>query len=311
MPTVSVVIPTYNRADLLEEALSSVLQQTYQDFEVIIVDDGSTDDTRERVAALQSDPRMRYVYQENHGLAGARNTGIRASRGDYIALLDDDDIWLPDKLEKQMSLMAVDDQADVVHCDFRFVDLACNPLPMRYQRPASRGTLYEDLMYGNMIAGSGSAVLIRARCLAEVGLFDENLPACEDQDLWRRMALAQHNFVYLDEVLLYIRWHTSNMQKDPERMAIAWMQYLDKLRLEAPPPFRRHLPEVAYLTYSRIVFSFLGARCFSQTASFVARIAPLGPRYVIRFSVELLRYSVHLLMGILSRLKQQISPRML
>ena len=277
MPMVSVVIPTYNRADLLEEVLRSVLQQTYQDFEVIIVDDGSTDDTRERVAAFQSDPRVRYIYQENRGLAGARNTGIRASQGDYIAFLDDDDIWLRDKLEKQMSLMTANDQADVVYCDFRFVDLVGNLLTKQYQRPASRGTLYEDLMYSNVIAGSGSAVLIRAKCFAEVGLFDEDLPACEDQDLWRRMALAQHNFVYLDEVLLYIRWHTWNMQKDPERMAIAKLRYLEKLHRETPPPFRHHLPEVAYLTYRPMVLSLL------------ARIARLGPRYTLRFSGTLLR----------------------
>lgn len=291
MPTVSVVIPTYNRADLLEEALRSGLQQTYQDFEVIIVDDGSTDHTRERVAGFQSDPRVRYIYQENRGPSAARNTGIRASQGSYVALLDSDDIWLPDKLQKQMSLMTADDRVDVVYCDFRFVDLAGNLLPLRYSRPASRGTLYEDLMYGNVLTGSDSAVLVRARCFAEVGLFDESLPALEDQDLWRRMALA-HHFVYLDEVLLYIRWHASNIQKEPERMAVAKMRYLEKLCQETPLEFRHHLPEVAYLTYEEIALSLLSARRFSEAASMLGKIALLGPKYIIRVSWPLLKVHI-------------------
>jgi glycosyltransferase involved in cell wall biosynthesis len=287
MPCVSVVIPTYNRAQLVQDAIRSVLQQTYTHFELIVVDDGSTDDTREQVAAFQRDPRVRYIYQENRGLSAARNAGIRAAQGEYIALLDSDDLWLPAKLEEQMNLLATDGGADVVYCDLREIDLAGNVLSAVWQRPPSLGTLYEDLMYGNVITGSGSSVLVRAKCFAQVGLFDEALAACEDQDLWRRMSLAQRKFVYLDQVLVHIRRHAANMQNDLSRMARARLQYLEKLRLETPSPFRHHLPEVAYLTYAQLAINYLVVRRLSGAARFSAKIVSLGPRYALRFLGEL------------------------
>jgi glycosyltransferase involved in cell wall biosynthesis len=304
-PAVSVVIPTHNRADLLEQAIASVLRQSYQNFEIIVVDDGSTDDTRARVDALD-DRRVRYVYQRNQGLAAARNTGIRASRADYIALLDDDDVWLSDKLRKQMTVMQAQERVDVVHCDFRFVDLAGNRLPIEYRRPASRGSLYEDLMFGNVITGSGSAVLIRSSCFDHVGLFDEKLRAREDQDLWRRLALAQHRFLCLDDVLLHIRWHSSNMQKDPRRMADANLQYLEKLRAEAPPEFRRHLPEVAYELYSTAALAFVECGRAREALPLAGRIAMLGPKYFLRFTREIRRPWLRTVATRLSRLKRLV-----
>jgi glycosyltransferase involved in cell wall biosynthesis len=275
---------------MLQDALRSVLHQTYRDFEVIVVDDGSTDDTRRQIAEFQNDTRLRYLYQENRGLAAARNTGIRASHGEYVALLDDDDLWLPSKLEKQVHLLEVNDQIAVAYCDFRFVDVSGNLIATKWRRPASRATIYEGLMYDNVIAGSGSAVLIRRQCLEEVGPFDESLQASEDQDLWRRIAL-KHRFGYIDEVLVHIRWHPQSMQRNPERMARGKLHYLEKLRMEVPTRLRNHLPNVTYHTYASIAWTFFDVDRFDEAKPFIRRIANLGPGFLLRFVLTLCFYS--------------------
>jgi hypothetical protein len=146
--------------------------------------------------------------------------------------------------------------------------------------------------------------LVRSKCFAQAGLFDESLRAREDQDMWRRMALANHHFLCLDEVLLYIRWHESNMQKDPERMADANLRYLEKLRLETPPEFRHHLPEVAYHLYSTSALALAESGHSARAVPFAARIARLGPRYLTRFAREFRRLPVQAIRQRLSRLKR-------
>ena len=291
VPSVSVVIPTYNRGQLLEQAIQSVLDQTYRDLELIVVDDGSTDDTRRRVVAV-ADDRVRYIHQRNAGLAGARNTGIREARGDYVAFLDDDDVWMAEKLERQMAIMQSRPNVAVVHCGFRFVDLEGNPVSMEYRRPPSRGSLYEDLMYANVISGSGSAAVVRARCFIDAGTFDPTLRAREDQDMWRRLALAGHEFACVDEALVDIRWHAANMQKDPRRMAEANMRYLDKLRLEVPAECRHHLRDVADDLYTTAAMALVDAGLTLQAVPFAARSAALGPARFFRIAAAVGRLAV-------------------
>ena len=118
MPTVSVIIPAYNRADLIGETLESVFAQTYRDYEIIVVDDGSTDNTKEVLASLAAAGKLRYTYQENAGLPAARNTGIRLAVGKYVAFLDSDDLFAPDKLEKQVAVFEANLDAMLVHSGF-------------------------------------------------------------------------------------------------------------------------------------------------------------------------------------------------
>jgi len=301
MPTVSVIIPTHNRAGLLEQAVRSVLGQTYHDLELIVVDDGSTDDTRARVASFARDARVRYEYQERSGPSRARNIGIRASAGSYIAFLDDDDVWLPEKLTKQMAILSAQHDVDVAYCGFTWIDAEGNVMPLVYRRPERRGTLYEDLMYGNVIAGSGSSVLLRSKCFVGVGLFDESLRVYEDQDMWRRLALAGCEFVFVDETLLHIRRHDFGSQRDRARVAADSLLYLDKLRAEAPREFRHHLPEIAYgiLSESAVALFLLGRG--GEMMDLVAKIVALGPRYVLRFIVRLVPARLQSGVGMLSR----------
>ena len=156
-------------------------------------------------------------------------------------------------------------------------------------------------MYGNVIAGSGSAVLLRSRCFADVGLFDESLRVYEDQDMWRRLALAGCEFVFVDETLLHIRRHGFGSQRDRERVAADSLRYLEKLRAEAPREFRHHLPEVEYgiLSESAVALFLLGRG--GEMMDLIAKIVTLGPRYALRFIVRIGPARLRSGVGMLSR----------
>ena len=186
-PTVSVIIPTYNRAHLISRAIKSVLNQTYQDFEVIVVDDGSTDNT-EKIVKSFNDSRIRYIRHEmNRGGAAARNTGIKAARGEYIAFLDSDDEWLPEKLRRQVEyLESSDEKVGVVYCSQYLQDDSTNTVG----EPG--GDLYTGNVYKYLLRGwcppTTSLFLVKYRLLTEVGFFDPSLPSFQDYDLWLRLA---------------------------------------------------------------------------------------------------------------------------
>jgi glycosyltransferase involved in cell wall biosynthesis len=184
MPRVSVVIPTYNSAASLREAIESVLGQTYLDFEVIVIDDGSTDDT-ERVVRSFGD-RVCYVSQRNSGAGAARNQGIRTSRGSYVAFLDSDDLWVPSKLEDQIPLLDRDPEIGLVYSDWAVVAEQGEDVPSYLRNlPAASGYVFDGLVQCGFILTSGTVV--RRSCLDEVGYFDETLSIAQDYDLWLRI----------------------------------------------------------------------------------------------------------------------------
>lgn len=191
-PRVSVVIPCYNRARHIEKAIDSVFGQTTGNVEIILVDDGSTDNTRDIIAGKYGD-RVRYIYQENQGIPGARNTGIRQARGEYVAFLDSDDYWRPNKLERQLALFEAHPEYGMVACRCDKIQCAENPKkpnrPLSYQgRRGKSGWVLKDLFVKNFIRTS--SVIIRRNCFEKVGLFDETLLQTQDYDLWLRMAAA-------------------------------------------------------------------------------------------------------------------------
>lgn len=185
-PTVSVIIPTYNRAHLVVRAIRSVLNQSFQDFEIIVVDDGSTDNTEEVINNF-NDSRIRYIrHEKNRGVSAARNTGILAARGEYIAFLDSDDEWLPQKLEKQVkAFKTLEEKVGLIYTGICFVDPSGRPLGER--RSTFSGYVFHELLKRNII-GTASSVMLRRKCLISTGLFDEALPFREDYDLWIRIA---------------------------------------------------------------------------------------------------------------------------
>lgn len=184
MPEVSAIVPTYNRANVLPRALDSILSQTYDDIELIVVDDNSEDDTRTIVESY-SDPRVKYIRHEtNKGANSARNTGIKESNGDYIAFLDDDDEWLAEKIHTQLtSLKQLDDSYGMAYSGRQIVE---NGNVIEEYKPNLEGELFNDLLKENFIPSE--TPLIRYECFDNVGLFDERFRSCQDWDMWLRIS---------------------------------------------------------------------------------------------------------------------------
>ena len=196
---VTTIIPTFNRAELLAQALESVLQQSVTPDEIIVVDDGSTDDTPE-VLRLYKD-RVRIIRQENRGVSAARNRGIQNARHEWLAFLDSDDLWLPRKLETQIK--ALQEQGEYKVCytneEWRKNNVWKNP-GKKHQKYS--GWIYEKCLPLCII--SPSSVILHKSVFETVGLFDENLPACEDYDLWLRVA-SRFPVLYLPQRLIVKR----------------------------------------------------------------------------------------------------------
>lgn len=233
-PKISVIIPTYNRSRFLGTALRSVLDQTYTNFEIVVVDDGSTDDTRSVVATFKADPRVRYIHQENRGggAANARNTGVRNSRGDLIAFLDDDDVWLPAKLERQLEALAAEPRADVAWCAVYGENLGPNGEAGARWVARYHPARYRELLLGPFVVAPGSTILVRSTCFKEIGLFDESL-VFSDMDMVQRLGTA-YAFVYVDEALAVYRHHADNMSADADLVLREWRRLLDKIERRIP-----------------------------------------------------------------------------
>ncbi|MBT8339279.1 MAG: glycosyltransferase family 2 protein [Desulfatitalea sp.] len=182
LPHVSVVLPTYNRATMVTRAIDSVLEQSYPHFELIVVDDGSTDSTAERLRGYGA--RITVITTENNGVSAARNHGILASRGEWLALIDSDDTWLPEKLATQVAYFMAHPQMMICQTEEIWIRNGQRVNPkQRHQKQA--GMIFEKSLPLCLV--SPSAVMIQRHLLEEVGLFDETLPACEDYDLWLRI----------------------------------------------------------------------------------------------------------------------------
>lgn len=213
---VSVVVTCYNYGRYLAQSVESALAQAYGNLEVIVVDDGSTDNTPEVAGELLKDPRVRCIRQKNAGQANAKNTGIRASTGEFIAFLDADDFWETGKLEKQMPLFS-DPLVGVVYSRAHTVDdlgLAVVPDPPgKYLLPRS-GRVTGQLFFDNFVPFSSAVV--RRECLEKVGIFDESLKMGIDWDLWLRISVS-YAFAYVDEPLLAYRvGHPGQMSRNLE-----------------------------------------------------------------------------------------------
>src|SRR5262245_47736384 len=219
-PLVSVVVPAYNCAPLIGETLESVYGQTYGNWEVIVIDDGSTDETRAALAPHIG--RIRYFHQENRGTAAARNAGVRQARGELIAFLDHDDIWLPQKLELQVQVIQGSSECALVFTDGETftADGIRKPsvISTRFDRLIDahrtedlmvvKGDIFRNLLFGNEIA-SASAVVVRRECLERAGGFDEGIAISDDYDLWLRIA-RQHMVALIRRRLYKWRWHDAS-----------------------------------------------------------------------------------------------------
>ncbi|MFZ5652192.1 MAG: glycosyltransferase family 2 protein [Bacillota bacterium] len=205
MPLVSVIVPTCNRAGMLERAVESVLEQTFRDFELIVVDDGSTDKTGEAIKKYSE--RLRYFAKKNGGVASARNLGIKKARGELVAWLDDDDFFYPQKIEKQVTYFKKHPEAGLVYTGHVTIDLTARQTRKSYLVPplfrdceSLRNALLKHCFFAN------STVMMKKECFDLAGTFDERLGHTVDYDMWLRTA-AFFRFGCVPEVLAGYQWH--------------------------------------------------------------------------------------------------------
>ena len=193
---ISVIIPTYNRRNTLPRAVESVLNQIYKPIEIIVVDDGSTDGTKEMFSEMY--PLVRYIYQANSGVSSARNTGINSASGDWIALLDSDDEWLPDKLDRQVKLLQ--DNAEIRFCHTNEIWIRNNVrINQKKKHQKYGGKIFNKCL--DICRISPSSSLFHTSVIKDVGLFDESLDVCEDYDLWLRIT-SKYPILFLDQPLI-------------------------------------------------------------------------------------------------------------
>jgi glycosyltransferase involved in cell wall biosynthesis len=222
-PLVTVIIPSYNMAHFVGEAIDSVLKQTYPHFEIIVIDDGSTDTTGGAVRLFQ-DPRIRYVYQDNRGLSAARNTGLRLAKGDYIAFLDADDRFLSNKLELQVDFLETHPDVGLVVGGMERV--AMNGRTYYRERPRSGHVPVERLLWGGDFVVH--ATLMRKEWTDITGFFDESLQAAEDWDFYLRMALFGCRIERIPAIVCVYRYTASSMYEDVERQVREMSRVIEK-----------------------------------------------------------------------------------
>ena len=193
---ISVIIPTYNRKETLKRAIQSVLIQSYTPYEIIVIDDGSDDGTKEWLK--DNYPNVKYIYQMNSGVSSARNKGIKFARGDWIALLDSDDEWLPSKLKDQANEIESNPAAKFLHTNEIWIRNGVRVNQMKKHKKYG-GYIFEKCL--DMCRISPSSVLIKKDIFDEIGMFDETLKVCEDYDLWLRFA-SKYPVHFLDQPLI-------------------------------------------------------------------------------------------------------------
>lgn len=274
MPEVSVIIPTFNRDHLLEKAICSVLQQTYENFELIIVDDNSKDNTSGLVSKIK-DKRLKYIkHEKQKGGSESRNTGVAASSGKYLAFLDDDDEWLPDKLQLQIDLFKQNPDAGLVYSGYYYVEAKTNSV-FREFRPEKKGMLDDRLLQENCV-GTTSTAVVRKDCFEDVGGFDANLRGCQDWDLWIRIA-RRFPIDYVAKPLVRFLNHDVRITHDVNAKIQGKERLLDKifpLVKDKPKVLSNHLFVIGYLYCAKGEVKIGRARIFDAI-----KLYPFAMRY--------------------------------
>ena len=274
MPVISVIIPVYNGEKTIQETIESVLNQTFSDFELIVINDGSTDSTLSILNRIQ-DPRLKVFSYPNVGLAATRNRGIARANGEYISFIDADDLWTADKLEAQLKALLENPDAAVAYSWTDSIDESSN-----FLRPGAHktvnGNVYSQLLASNFLA-SGSNPLIRKQALEEIGKFDESLTAGEDWDMWLRLA-ARFHFVAVPEPQILYRQPLNSMSANVVRQESECLKVIERA-FERSPASLQHLKRESITNiYEYLIFraiegspnrskSLAAARYFWKTIS--------------------------------------------
>ncbi len=270
MPNVSVIIPTYNSAKFLPETIESVLGQTYQDFELIIIDDGSTDHTKEVIASYLKDhpQKIKYFYQKNSGVSAARNHGMQAAKGSFIAIIDSDDLWFPGRLMEGMKMMDAHPNVGLVHSNVINITEEGKPFNIISRNKKFLSGYISDYIFLRKADILCPTVLFRKECCDRLGGFDHNLATlgCEDRELWIRIA-KQYEIAFIDKPLAYYRVRSDSMSHNIPKMLQARLYVVDKYCPADGP--NRNLRNLALSKiYKDLGDQFLIASDFNQAKHF-------------------------------------------
>lgn len=255
-PLVTVIIPTYNFDRFVMDALASALAQTHQPLEIIVVDDGSTDETPMRLRQVTSD--FRYIRTQRRGPAAARNTGLRYARGEYIAFLDADDLWEPGKVARDVDQLERHPAAGLSYCWWAHCDESGRPLP-EVGKPTHQGQVIEPLANGCFI--NPSVTTVRRKCFDLLGGFDPSFKRCEDWEMLLRIAAARYEFCCVPAVLACKRIHDAQMSRDPLEM-LPWEERVLESHFSRPDVSRLDRARAYAQLYARV-----SAQCFARGES--------------------------------------------
>jgi glycosyltransferase involved in cell wall biosynthesis len=307
-PKVSIVCPTFNGATrgYLREAIESALDQTFKGYELIIVDDGSTDHTKEVCEPYLEDSRVHYIFQPNAGPASARNTGISVSTGEFICFLDDDDIWKAEKLQRQIEYI----DAKLSNLSnwgmvFTWVELiGAQGNIIGYRGHQQTGLIYRDLFFGNIIDAT-SSVLVKREVLNQVGFFDEKNKGCEDWDMWLRISKYYQIFP-IKEYLVQYREHKNRLSSDNKEIFYYENAVLKKALSTAPDNID---PKKVYAScYVNRSVSHFSLGEYADFRRMLRRGLRLSPKVVTLEHIFLLIISFwgNSLIGLIKRMKREI-----
>ncbi|NMG08967.1 glycosyltransferase family 2 protein [Brasilonema sp. UFV-L1] len=279
MSKVTVIIPAYNAMKYLPETVESVLNQTLTDFEVLIINDGSSDGIVEWASQI-TDSRVRLISQENQGTAAARNKGIVESKGEYIAFLDADDIWEPTKLEKQAQCLDNNPLVGLVDAWTAFIDENSKPTGI-VMTHNSEGDVYKKVVeVCDSTVCCGSSPMIRRSCFDTLGLFDRE-SYIEDVDMWIRIATCYHYGV-VKEVLVKYRQHPSNKSKDCESMLRGFRQLIEKTYRSLPTEILHLRPRSYGRLYVYLAWKSMDTKDYKQGFHYTQQAFALYPQLIFQ-----------------------------
>lgn len=300
-PLVSVIIPTYNRAEMLPNSVNSVINQTYKNLEIIVVDDGSTDNTKEVVKKFK-DKRIKYFKKRNGGPSSAQNYGIKKTKGKYITMLADDDEYLLDKVKLQVEFMQK--HRNLVFCYCNVFLKTDSDMRLFLDKPAKNAFL--DLLIGRNFI-SAPAVMIKTKILKSSGGFDTSLEVAEDYDLWLRITKKHKRFAYIDMPLAIVTTHELNLSKDIKKMSyfvgIVKLKHFKEFKGVIPNDKKRDFEtELNYQKGKRFLYESdyaLSRKYLKKTIL----LNPTNPRAYMLFIISLLQTEkfTNTLLSIISR----------
>ena len=267
MPTISVIIPAYNAEKTIQETIESVLNQTFQDLELIVINDGSTDKTLEIVSSL-SDSRLQVFSFPNSGPQKSRNRGISLATGEYLSFIDADDLWTPDKLKRQLQALQEHPEAGVVYSWTDYIDESGQRLPGGHYFKFTHD-VYERLLLGDFI-GSGSNPLIRKEAFVEVGTFDESLLGGQDWEMWIRLA-SKYQFAVVEAPQVLYRQSPQSWSSNLDRQVRGYDQVIEKSLANAPEHIQNLKSQIIANRYKFLTFNALESRVNRKQSLMAAR----------------------------------------